>query len=177
MKEQRLTFHRPSCTMSLIFSLSSSLYRGPKIRDRSSPTISHLSSQKLSPLSDPTFHLVPCSKICLPLLIPTQVLEQHLLGFAYLSHKTLAQGWSSSVFIHQFSLARSAKFFGLAAVTPSPHSFLGRVILSQLTVCSFLLSSVDYHMKFLLTRSIASMVFPESIVPCITYIGIAERTD
>ena len=129
-KEKRLTFYLPSCTISLILSLSSSLSKGPEIRDRSSPSINHLSCQKLSPLSDPTFYFVPCSKICFPLLIPAHVLEQHLLGFAYLSLETLAQSWSFSVFICQFSFARRAKFFGLAAVKSRPPSFLGLVILS-----------------------------------------------
>ena len=136
IKEQRLTFHLPLCTISLILSLSSSLSKGPEIRDQSFPSINHLSCKKLSPLSDPIFHFVPCSKICFPLLIPTHVPEQHLLGFAYLSLKTLAQGWSFSVFIRQFSFARRAKFFGLAVVKQR-----GLLILSQLIVCSFLVFS------------------------------------
>ena len=108
IKEQRLTFHLPLCTVSLILSLSSSLSKGPEIRDQSFPSINHSSCKKLSPLSDPIFHFVPCLKICFPLLILAHVPKQHLLGFAYLSLKP----WPK-VGLFLFSFANLALLEGL----------------------------------------------------------------
>ncbi|KAM3709089.1 hypothetical protein ACB098_02G147800 [Castanea mollissima] len=94
--------------------------------------------------------------------------EQLVRLYKYFAFKTFSHGMFSPEEKFQSSLARRAKFLGQAVWMPNPPWSIGRVTVSQFTMCIFLFLEVEPQRKLRLAQSISWQTLLGSKAPCIT---------
>ena len=185
MKERLYQSQPEKLTTSLNWTCSSPRVRGPSIKLLRAPLSNHLSYHRDRLLSLPTTYFDPFLNTNSLFRMADHVTEQVLKGeqgleilrgVRYFFVNNLAHKELSSEARCQFNLARSTIFLALAAWMPSPPSFLGFVILLQLTKCSFFLFSNDLQRKLRLSLSTLVNTLARSALHCIAWFKIVDVT-